>query len=212
MLIFGTRSTKKLLDKGTFSCPQCQNAVSYEKRRAKNWFHLYFIPVIPLKEYPPYVECKSCSATFVEGVLNAGSQADSEAIRAEFEVAALEILARMALADNVVEPEEIEEILSVVNSICAREYNRDDVLRAIDAAKGNPEDALAIATRVGHTLNDAGKETVLRAVFLVAAADGDFAKEEQEMLLEIGAGLGLRPAHIRGLIAEMMQSQKPANA
>ena len=206
MLIFGTKSTRKLLDEGTFNCPQCQNPANFEMRRARNWFHLYFIPVIPLSTYPPYVECKSCKATFVEGVLNQGTQVDSREIRAEFEIATLAILARMAWADGVVEHEEIEAIYSVVNSICAREFSRDDVQSAIDAAHNNPEDALAIATRVGNMINDDGKEAIMGAVYLIAAADGDFADDEKQMLLEIGAGLGLRPAHISGLINGMIEN------
>jgi len=194
MIIFGTKSTRKKLDHGTFGCPQCRQERDFTKLRAKQWFHLYFIPLIPLKEYPPYVECQSCNATFVEGVLAAN--ADSDQIRAEFEMATMKILARMAWADGVIEPED-----------CAKEFSMNDVEEAIRDAKGSPEDALAVATQVGNMLNDDGKEMIIQAVYLIAASDGDFAKEEQEMILEIGAGLGLRPAYIRGILSELMEKQ-----
>ena len=203
MIIFGTKSTRKKLDTGEFNCPQCQNRAQFTKKRAKQWFHLYFIPLIPLKTYPPYVECQSCNATFVEQVLNQ-TGADSEQIRAEFEMATLGILARMAWADGVIEPEEEKAIFVVVNNIAAREFSERDVQDAIRDAKDNPEDALALATRVGNMMNDDGKELILQAVYLIAASDGDFANEEKEMMLEIGAGLGLRPAHIRGLVSEFI--------
>lgn len=201
MIIFGTKSTRKKLDTGDFDCPQCRSRSVFEKRRAKQWFHLYFIPLIPLKTYPPYVECKSCGATFVEEVLNA-TGADSNKIRAEFEMGTLGILTRMAWADGVIVPEEEAEIFRVVNQIAAKEFSMEDVKAAIRDAENNPEDALALATRVGNMINDGGKEVILGAVFQIAAADGDFPDEEKELLLEIGAGLGLRPAHIRGLLAE----------
>jgi len=164
--------------------------------------------LIPLDTYPPYVECKTCRATFVEGVLNSATDAD---IRAEFETATLQILARMAWADGIIEPEEREEIFKVVNDICAREYSIADVNAAIDDAKDNQEDALAVATRVSGMLNDKGKEMIIAAVYSVAASDGDFADEEREMILEIGAGLGLRPAYIKGLMSELVE-QNPVNA
>jgi tellurite resistance protein len=205
MIIFGTKSTRKTLDSGTFGCPQCQREQAFQKRRAKQWFHLYFIPIIPLKEYPPYVECKGCNATFVEGVLNAN--ADSDAIRAEFETATLKILARMAWADGVIEPEEKDAIFDIVNRICAKEFSRAEVEQGLAEAKDSPEDALAVATKVGNMLNDGGKEMIVQAVYLIAASDGDFAQEEKEMLLEIGAGLGLRPAHIKGILADMATSE-----
>lgn len=207
MIIFGTKSTRKLLDSGSFDCPNCGNNTTFEKRRARQWFHLYFIPLIPLDTYPPYVECKPCGATFVEEVLNAGTGADSAAIRAEFETATLDILTRMAWADGVIEPEEVDQIFEVVNSICAKEYSRDDVESAIRDAKDSPDDALAIATRVGNMLNDSGKEMIIQAVYLIANADGDFADEEKEMILEVGTGLGLRPAHIKGLLGELVEKQ-----
>lgn len=208
MIIFGTKSTRKTLDSGTFDCPQCRVSRNFDKRRAKQWFHLYFIPLIPLKEFPPYVECKTCNATFVEGVLN--QNADSPSIRAEFETATLKILARMAWADGVIEPEETEAIFDIVNRICAREFSRHDVDEAIRDAKDSPEDALAVAVQVGNMLNDSGKEMIVQSVYLIAASDGDFAKEEQEMILEIGAGLGLRPAYIKGILSEMQTSSSAA--
>jgi len=208
MIIFGTKATRKTLDSGTFACPQCQNTRNFDKRRAKKWFHLYFIPLIPLKEYPPYVECKSCNATFVEGVLNAG--ADSREIRAEFEIGTMKILARIAWADGIIEPEEKDAIFEIVNSICAREFSRNDVDEAIRDAKDSPEDALAVATQVGNMLNDAGKEMIIQAVYKIAASDGDYAKEEEEMILEIGAGLGLRPAYVSGILAEVKEAHAKA--
>lgn len=211
MIIFGTKSTRKLLDKGSFNCPNCSNNTTFEKRRAKQWFHLYFIPLIPLKTYPPYVECKACNATFIEEVLNAGTGADSASIRAEFETATLAILARVAWADGVIEDAEVDEIFKVVNSICAREFSMHDVKEAISDAKGNPEDALAVATSVGNMLNDSGKEMIIQAVYLVANSDGDFAAEERDMILEIGAGLGLRPAYIKGILSELMESASNQN-
>ena len=205
MIIFGTKSTRKTLDSGTFDCPQCRQTRNFDKRRAKQWFHLYFIPLIPLKEYPPYVECKSCSATFVEGVLD--RNADSQEIRAEFETATLKILARMAWADGIIEPEEKDAIFDVANRICAREFSRNDVDEALRDAKDSPEDALAVATQVGNMLNDAGKEMIIQAVYLIAASDGVYAKEEHEMILEIGAGLGLRPAYVSGILEEIKSSK-----
>lgn len=205
MIIFGTTSTRKLLDRGTFHCPQCQQDTPFEKRRARSWFHLYWIPLIPLQTYPNYVECKNCKATFVEGVLNGNTGADSDQIRAEFETATLKILVRMAWADGVIEPEEIDAIDEIVNKICAKEISRAEIEAEIRDAKDSLEDALAVAQRVGNMLNDSGKELILNAVFQIAASDGDFAKEEQEMLLEIGAGLGLRPAHVRGLVSEFIE-------
>nr|WP_321359637.1 TerB family tellurite resistance protein [uncultured Hyphomonas sp.] len=212
MIIFGTKATRKLLDQGTFECPQCRQSSDFEKRRARSWFHLYFIPVIPLKTFPPYVECKACKGTFVEDVLNASTGATSDAIRAEFEIAALAILVRMAWADGKIEPEEVDAIEHVVNLMCARDFSRAEVEAEITAAKDSLDDALSVATRAGNMLNDEGKEMIVNAVFQIAAADGVFSREEEDTILEIGAGLGLRPAHVRGLVRDLVeQAQKSSD-
>lgn len=212
MIIFGTKATRKLLDKGSFDCPQCNNTTNFEKRRARTWFHLYFIPIIPMQTYPPYVECKACKGTFVEGVLNASTGATSDQIRAEFETAALAILVRMAWADGRIEPEEVDAIEHVVNQMCARDFTRVEIEAEIVSAKDSLDDALSVATRVGNMLNDEGKELIVNAVFQIAAADGNFAREEEDTLLEIGAGLGLRPAHVRGLVRDLLeQAQRGAD-
>ena len=109
-----------------------------------------------------------------------------------------------AWADGVIEPEEKDAIFEIVNNICAREFSRNDVEEAIRDAKDSPEDALAVATQVGNMLNDAGKEMIIQAVYHIAASDGDYAKEEEEMILEIGAGLGLRPAYVSGILSEVI--------
>ena len=69
MIIFGTTSTRKLLGSGQFRCPQCDAQTRYEKRRAKRWGHLYWIPILPMDEFPPYVECMKCKGTFIDRVL-----------------------------------------------------------------------------------------------------------------------------------------------
>lgn len=206
MAIFGTKSTRKLLDQGSFACPQCQSVSPFEMRRARSWFHIYLIPIIPLKTHPSYVECKGCKATFVEGVLNADTGEESEGLRAEFETASLMILARMAWADGKIEPREIQTISDTVNTLCVREFSREEIESEIDKAEDSLDDALAVATRVGNLLNDEGKELILEAVFRVAAADGDFTKKENDMLLEIGEGLGLRSAYVHGLLQGFLEN------
>ena len=102
----------------------------------------------------------------------------------------------MAWADGIIEPAERDAIFDIVNKICAKEFSREDVDAEIAAAENSIDDALSVSTRVGKMLNDQGRELILEAVFHIAASDGDFAREEQEMLMEIGAGLGLSLIHI----------------
>lgn len=202
MIIFGTKTTKKLLDSGEFNCPQCQQATTYEKRRAKNWFHLYFIPLIPLKEYPPYVECRSCRNTYIDRVLD---DAPGRDIAAEFERAAGLIMAKMVLADGVIDDSEIATMQDVYGRITGTTVEREVITKLIESANSEPATAQQIAADFGTRLNADGQELVMKAVLLIALSDGDFAQEEKDMANAIGKALGMSNAHMKGIFAEVSE-------
>ena len=45
-------------------CPQCKARRDYELRQARNWFSVYFIPVIPLNQIGELVTC--CTWTLID--------------------------------------------------------------------------------------------------------------------------------------------------
>ena len=68
-IIFGNRVRHTILSTGQFYCPQCKTHRSYELRRARNYFALYFIPIFPLNTVGEYVRCTTCSTNFQPDVL-----------------------------------------------------------------------------------------------------------------------------------------------
>lgn len=202
MIIFGTTSTKKLLESGQFNCPQCQTSTPFEKRRVKQWGHLYWIPLIPMKEYPPYVECKSCRNTYIERVLDDEPGRD---IAAEFERATGLIMAKMVLADGHIDEAEIDSMQDIYGRITGAQVEREAVLKMVEAAQAEPAGAEDIARDFASRLNPSGQELVMKAVILIAMADGDFAKEEQDLVSGIGAALGMSRAHMKGIFADLTE-------
>jgi zinc-ribbon family len=69
MIIFGTRVRHKTLSTGQFYCPNCKTQRNYDLRRARNYFALYFIPIIPMNTVGEYVTCQTCSTNFNPDVL-----------------------------------------------------------------------------------------------------------------------------------------------
>ena len=205
MIIFGTTSTRKLLDKGEFNCPQCLLSTPYEKRRVKQWGHLYWIPIIPMQEHPPNVECKSCRNTFIERVLDE----NTGPTRAQFDEAATKIMASMILADGEVEDAELDMMRQLMADLFGREVERAEVDQAVSGLQSNPEDCVSVAQSFAPFLNPNGAEVVLRSAVLIAVSDGDFAPEEQRMVGDIGAALGLSGAHIRGIVEQTLADIAP---
>lgn len=72
----GWRDFSVTQSEGTFSCPnnecrgQSAGIQQYRLRRARNWFTVLFIPLIPLNEIGVYVECRHCKSVFNVGVLS----------------------------------------------------------------------------------------------------------------------------------------------
>ena len=69
IIVFGTKGREKAVDSGAFTCPSCRSQQPYELRRAKRWFTLYFIPVLPLDALGEWVHCLGCGADYEPSVL-----------------------------------------------------------------------------------------------------------------------------------------------
>lgn len=59
--IFGFGPKTIQTDKGQFNCPVCKSYATYEIKQQRNYFSLFFIPLIPLsKPKSGQVHCLSC--------------------------------------------------------------------------------------------------------------------------------------------------------
>lgn len=63
-ILFGFRGITYGKGKGTFQCPYCEEQTSYERKRVRRFFTLFFIPLIPLDLLLEYVECRRCYHNF----------------------------------------------------------------------------------------------------------------------------------------------------
>ncbi len=70
IIIFGSKVRYKTLSTGQFYCPHCKAQRAYELRQARNWFSMYFIPVIPLNKIGEFVTCLTCGTNFQADVLS----------------------------------------------------------------------------------------------------------------------------------------------
>ncbi len=69
MIIFGTRAKTQVLGEGEFTCPQCRVRRRYQRKQARPYFALYFIPIFPVGKGLEFVECQTCGRAFEPAVL-----------------------------------------------------------------------------------------------------------------------------------------------
>lgn len=65
-------------------------------KQVRNFFSLYFIPIIPLNVAGRFVECAVCAGTYDEGILTY----DPEKEQRENEIRMLRVMVMAALADD----------------------------------------------------------------------------------------------------------------
>lgn len=202
MIIWGSRGITSSLAKGLFHCPQCEQQRSYDHKKVRRFFTLYFIPLIPLENLGEYVECQFCKGTYKEEVLRYDPRAQEEAFRQAFDYALQRSLVLTMLADGSAQEVELQALASLYRNHAGRALSPQDIQAMIDKAIG---DARPLAQHLGPLaaqLNSAGKEQLLTAAVRMAAADGDLQPQELDTLEAMAGALGVSSAHLKGIVSE----------
>ena len=73
LILFGTKDRRKVEQLGQFICPKCGVERDYEVISLREWFTLFFIPIIPTannsEEREDFVECRICKSVYDIDVL-----------------------------------------------------------------------------------------------------------------------------------------------
>lgn len=208
LIIFGTRGVTYGSESGQFYCPDCDGEKTYRHRRVRRFFTLYFIPLIPLDLLGEYVECQTCTSTYKPSILEFDPKSSEKREEAEFRQAMRRVLVLMMLADGVVEDSEIEAIQQILGKLEARKVERPEIEAEMAKAKAG-EDLAHYCKAMAGTLNDAGREMVVRAALLVATADGKFDDSERDALAKMATALNLSRAHFAGIVTEVLADVPP---
>ena len=68
-VLFGEQSRNQEVASGDFDCPVCLGRQHYHHRRIKQYFSLFFIPLLPLEDSANYLICSGCQACFDPQIL-----------------------------------------------------------------------------------------------------------------------------------------------
>ena len=201
MIIWGSRTRFSKTDEGTFYCPQEQGDRPYEKKTAKQWFTLYFIPVFPMNEIGEVVECQTCKTQFDPRVL---SLPTSHELAHNLTMAMRHAAVAIIQADGFVLDVEKQAAVTVMqrqDSGYAIDQLEQD-LRTLPAA-----DAQSYVAQCASSLDQFGKETLIGQLAYLAAIDGDVHASEVAVLEAIGVALMMTPAHVQGVITNIANPQ-----
>ncbi|MBW8487627.1 zinc ribbon domain-containing protein [Actinomadura parmotrematis] len=196
LIIFGLRVLLGTIGTGVFHCPQCGGDREYRLRRGRNWFTLFFIPVIPLNRTGgEIVECGTCHGRWTPGVLTVPTAAHLATVPAT--------LVRLAVAQalrsgDVTHGPARDRAVAAVHRAGDPAYDGT----VLDADMARPFDQVrAEMARGAGVLAPQVREDVLRAAAEVALADGPLTVSEEETLGAVGADLDLTRVQVTGVLA-----------
>ncbi len=214
MIIFGTRGVNSTMDEGHFFCPQCEREEPYRHRKVTRFFTLYFIPIIPLGRIGDFVECRTCQGTYVPNVLEYrpdGSGSEDQFL-AEYEKAMKHTMVLMMLADGEIDDQEMITVRDIVNKFGHHDITLEELEVYTNAVRNSPDDISTYLKNIGPSLNDHGKETIIKCALSVAAADGHIDDSEINLVYQMGDIMGMSKAHMKGILGEIEEEMPGASS
>lgn len=203
MIFFGTRGVTSTVKEGDFHCPQCNNSQKFRHRKVRKFFTLYFIPLIPLESAGEYVECRNCKGTFIPRVLEQGNQKDE--FMALYEEAMRHSMIKMMLADGVIDVNEKRLVLDIINRFSNNDLDEIQLENLIGEIQKDTKDVTYYLKQITGSLNEHGKETIIKCALHVALSDGDFDESENQMITEMGEAMEMSSSHLKGIFSEMFE-------
>jgi len=209
MIIFGTTGIKSTIKEGNFNCPQCESSVPYRHRKVNKFFTLYFIPLIPLGSAGEYVECKHCKGTFVPRVLNYSNENTKDQFLSQYEKAMKHCMVLIMLADGEIDENEMLMVQKIINKFGHNDVTLDELDAYVKEVQNGPLNITTYLKSVAPSLNEHGKEIVIKCALSVAASDGHIDDSEIAMINEMAKTMQMSNSHLKGIITDFAKPKQP---
>jgi hypothetical protein len=203
MLIFGLRVFFRTVGDGMFHCQRCGGDRHYRHRAGRRWFHILFIPLIPLDRMGEHIQCTGCRCRYRLGVLAIPTAAQ---MAAALPAGTLAAATYMLLAGDPASELARRRAVDVIKGAGLAEYDEaaldQDLLRSAMAGSdlASPLNSLAVQLAVP------AREWFVADVVRIGLADGVLCDEERLAARHIAAHLGLTAAHAYGVITMTEES------
>jgi hypothetical protein len=169
----------------------------YMHYRVKQWFTLYFIPVIPMGTRGEFVECTSCAGTYGVEVLNYNPESE----RAE----ALELMRRfgaLALGESgKLQPPNIAALCRALESMgapCSEAQIHED-WRLATQARAQLE---SFARNKVNEFSEKGRILVLQLCIYALRGDSELEPQSFETLRRLARGLSVTDNAVGQLLTD----------
>lgn len=196
MFIAGTFDWASTLDQGEFLCPKCGTNKSYQRKVARTFVTLYFVPILPIGGLHEFVVCRGCRERFEPSVLALSrNQANRESptIRAveSFDDELVRLMALMIVEDDFITESEIEMAQRIYQGMLMRELPRQQLERACREVTNLRINTLRYVGAAAEGMTYDQKILAVQAMFAVAGAEGQISAKRLQSLMQAQHQLGL---------------------
>jgi len=202
MIIWGSRGVTKVVESRDFHCPQCGTLQSGELKQVRNFFTLYFIPLIPLDVAGKYVECAACRGSYAEEIFDYDPAKEKEESLTQM----LRIMIMAALADGEVDATERTEIQKQYMEIAGLPVPSEKLDKEIEMAVSSGTDLTSFAEMVSGDLSDRGKGLAVQVAYATMSAGGDLNPGHKDQFATFGTALGIPKEQYLELLKHLQET------
>ena len=167
----------------------------------RNYFSLYFIPVIPLEVADRYVECSSCGSLYSEEILSYDPEKEREETHLQF----LRVMVMAALADGEIDDAERAEIQRQYTELAGLPIPPERFESEIAMAMSSGADLNSYVAILAPDLSPHGKALVVKLAFHTMSATGTLQPGHQAQLAKLAKTLQIPEDQYRTLIATISE-------
>ena len=206
IFFFGTRNTRRRIRAVVFACARCGVDRDGALVRVRRWFHIFFIPLIPIGQPREVVQCDTCRSMFDPSVLQRPTtESLTGALRR-----AQQHLALVAVASG---PDgRVARSDAARRFLAAAGWAPSEIEPQVDwasAGSGEPGPLLAdlddALREVGPSLTPQGAEQLVMSFGDLLIADGTFSEDDRRLVARAGQAVGLTAAHVEGITSLIAQ-------
>ncbi len=169
IVFFGTRGVSSKLGEGRFHCPRCGTETPYVRRRVRQFFHLYYIPLVPLGERVELVECGVCRTTFDPAILGGAPVAAGGTFDYEFHRGLLRAMVALLPPGAAEQEEAVGGVRDLYRAETGIDLSAQEVKAVVRQTEEDPGRVDGELSDLAQRLDGARREQILRAARAVAS-------------------------------------------
>lgn len=198
MLIIGEKQITKEVANGTFECPVCDSRQGYRHRQIKQYFSLFFIPLLPMNDSANYVICNHCLCCFDPRILTEPAVYSDPINHRAMRRALCYLLA--GYGDSSVGRQQLSAIFQTYNGIT---LSPATVAQELQAITGGDSPTLPMLHKLSPQLSTHAKHQLLLACYQLCQGLTEMSFEDRVRINTLAAELELSIPEVNYLISTL---------